>query len=81
MNEDALERRYQERLEERIISRISEIRNISLEQAMCIDYDSKLAKEIHLGTFGIQYVDYKILAEQICSLDEIKEAVMDRFPF
>lgn len=66
MNENVLEKLYQERLEERIISRISEIQNISLEQAMDIYYSSNLSREINLGTYGIQYMDYKILAELIC---------------
>lgn len=66
MNENVLEKLYQERLEERIISRISEIQNISLEQAMDIYYGSNLSREINQGTYGIQYMDYKILAELIC---------------
>lgn len=66
MNENVLEKLYQERLEERIISRISEIQNISLEQAMDIYYGSNLSREINQGTYGIQYMDYKILAELVC---------------
>ncbi len=66
MNENVLEKLYQERLEERIISRISEIQNISLEQAMDIYYGSNLSREINQGTYGIQYMDYRILAELIC---------------
>lgn len=66
MNENVLEKLYQERLEERIISRISEIQNISLEKAMDIYYSSNLSREINQGTYGIQYMDYKILAELIC---------------
>lgn len=66
MNENVLEKLYQEHLEERIISRISEIQNISLEQAMDIYYGSNLSREINQGTYGIQYMDYKILAELIC---------------
>lgn len=66
MNGNVLEKLYQERLEERIINRISEIQNISLEQAMDIYYSSNLSREINQGTYGIQYMDYKILAELIC---------------
>lgn len=66
MNENVLEKLYQERLEERIMSRISEIQNISLEQAMDIYYSSNLSREINQGTYDIQYMDYKILAELIC---------------
>ena len=63
---DILGKLYQERLEERIINRISEIQNISLEQSMDIYYSSNLSWEINLGTYGIQYMDYKILAELVC---------------
>ncbi|MCF0221719.1 MAG: hypothetical protein HUK19_05455 [Fibrobacter sp.] len=66
MNECLLERIYQERLEERIISRIAEIKQISLEQAMDIYYTNKLSKDINRGVFGVQYMDYKILADLIC---------------
>ena len=54
---------YQENLEERLIPYIAEQQNISLEDAMDIYYHSKLAEKIHQGTEGIQYLDYKVLAE------------------
>jgi len=63
MREEILEQIYQENLEERIISRLAEEKNISLENAMDIYYNSKLADKIHLGEDGIQYLDYKVLVE------------------
>jgi len=52
VSEDVLERVYQESLEERIISYLSEEENISLEEAMNIYYNSKLANRIHQGEYG-----------------------------
>lgn len=63
MDGDALERVYQEGLEERIITYLSEQKGFSLEQAMNIYYNSKLADKIHRGSEGIQYLDYKVLAQ------------------
>ena len=57
MNGDVLERVYQESLEERIISYLAETEKISLEKAMNIYYNSKLAGKIHEGEYGIQYLD------------------------
>ena len=47
MDGEALERFYQESLEERIIAYLSKLRNISLEEAMNIYYHSRLADKIH----------------------------------
>lgn len=63
MSDDALEKTYQESLEERLISYLAEKEHISLEQAMDLYYRSSLAEKIHEGTYGIQYLDYKVLAE------------------
>lgn len=63
MREDILEQIYQENLEERIISRLAEEKNISLENAIDVYYNSKLADKIHQGEDGIQYLDYKVLVE------------------
>ena len=59
------ERIYQEYLEEDIISYLAKIHNISLEKAMDLYYNSQIAEKIHQGKYGIQYLDYKILAEMI----------------
>ena len=63
MNGDILEKYYQERLEERLISYLATQNNISLEKAMDIYYHSNLAQQIHEGTYGVQYLDYKVLAQ------------------
>ena len=36
---------------------------ISLEEAMQVYYSSKLSDKIHSGTEGVQYLDYKVLAQ------------------
>ncbi len=61
MSEEALERFYQEGLEERLISNIAKEKGISLEDAMDIYYRSKLAQKIYDGKGGVQYLDYRVL--------------------
>ena len=63
MDETILEQTYQENLEERLIAYIAEQSGFSLETAMNVYYHSKLADKIHQGTEGIQYLDYKVLAD------------------
>ena len=63
MSEDILEQVYQENLEERIITCLAKEKDLSLEKAMDIYYSSNLANKIHRGDEGIQYLDYKVLAE------------------
>lgn len=63
MNGETLEKFYQESLDERLIRRIAEEKNISLEEAMDFYYQSRLADEIYDGKYGIQYLDYKVLAQ------------------
>ena len=71
MNDEALEKNYQERLEERVISYIAEKQNIQLTDAMDLYYKSKLADKIAQGQYGIQYLDYKVLGQMILeSFDE-----------
>ena len=60
---NVLEKVYQERLEERIIARLAEVKKCSLEQAMDLYYRSKLADKVHRGKDGIQYLDYKVLVQ------------------
>ncbi len=69
MSEDVLEKVYQEELEERIISYLAEKESISLEKAMNIYYNSKLANRIHRGEYGIQYLDYKVLVQILCETE------------
>ena len=56
---------YKERLEERIIAYLSEIKSISVEQAMDAYYRSRLATQIANGLYGIENMDYKYLAEDL----------------
>lgn len=63
MDDEVLEQVYQENLEERLISYISKENGISLEKAMEIYYGSKLSDKINQGKEGMQYLDYKVLAE------------------
>ncbi|MBO7059924.1 MAG: hypothetical protein II892_02635 [Fibrobacter sp.] len=63
VDEDVLEKVYQERLEERIIAHLAQVKNCSLEQAMDLYYRSKLADKVHQGKDGIQYLDYKVLVQ------------------
>ena len=60
MNDEALEKNYQERLEERVISYIAEKQNIQLTDAMDLYYKSKLADKIAQGQYGIQYLDNQV---------------------
>lgn len=63
MDDKVLEQIYQEGLEERIISYLADSNGISLENAMAIYYSSNLADKIHEGREGVQYLDYKVLAD------------------
>ena len=72
MKEDVLEKVYQENLEERIISFLSEIKGISLEKAMQLYYGSKLADKIHRGEYGVQYLDYKVLVQILLETEHIE---------
>ncbi|MBR5970566.1 MAG: hypothetical protein IK016_09520 [Lachnospiraceae bacterium] len=63
MDENTLEKVYQENLEERIIGHLAESKGLSYETAMDVFYHSRLAEMIHSGTEGIQYLDYKVLVE------------------
>ena len=63
MDGEVLEKIYRENLEERIISHLAAIKQISLETAMDIYYHSRLADKIYQGAEGIQYLDYKVLVQ------------------
>ena len=69
MDGDVLEKVYQENLEERIIAYLAEQKGISLEKAMNIYYNSKLADRIQRGIEGIQYLDYKVLVQILCDTE------------
>ncbi len=63
MNEETLESVYLENLEERIIAYLAKICDFSYEKAIDLYYSSKLSDKIYLGKDGIQYLDYKVLAQ------------------
>ncbi len=70
MDEETLERVYQENLEEKIIACLSETKDIPLETAMDVYYHSKLADKIHKGVEGIQYLDFKVLVQILCETEQ-----------
>lgn len=63
MDDAKLEEIYQEKLEERIISTLTEKYSLDYQAAMNIYYNSQLAEKIHEGKYGIQYLDHKVLVE------------------
>lgn len=63
MNEEILESVYQENLEERIIAYLAQICDFTYEKAMDLYYSSRLSDKIYLGKNGIEYLDYKVLAQ------------------
>ncbi|MDE7286721.1 MAG: hypothetical protein K2N55_07765 [Lachnospiraceae bacterium] len=70
MDGDIIEKVYQENLEERIITYLSDTKGISLESAMDIYYHSVLAGKIHNGVEGVQYLDYKVLVQILCETEK-----------
>ena len=64
-NEKNIDYIYKQNLEESIIEYLSKERNLELRQAMDIYYHSRLAKEIEQGTYGIDNMDYKYLAQDL----------------
>ena len=62
-DELVLEKMYQEALEESLISHIAQKKKLSLEDAMDKYYNSRLSGKIHEGLYGVQYLDYRNLAE------------------
>ena len=58
-----LEKMYQESLEESLIGHIAQRKKLSFEDAMDKYYNSKLSVKIHKGLYGVQYLDYRNLAE------------------
>ena len=60
-----LEEIYIQSLEINLIEYLSIQLQINNREAMRIYYQSKLCQQIHEGRFGIQYLDYKYLAEDL----------------
>jgi hypothetical protein len=63
MDENVLEEMYQEKLAERLIEYLSEKCGLDYQKAMDVYYKSKLADKIYEGKYGVQYLDYKVLAD------------------
>ena len=63
MSDDTLEKVYRVNLEEKLISFLSERFGLDPSQAMELYYGSRLAEKIGKGTYGVQYLDHKVLAE------------------
>lgn len=42
---------------------------MSLEEAMKVYYSSRLANKIHKGSYGVQYLGYKVLAQILCETE------------
>ena len=63
MDGNKLESVYKENLEERIMLYLTETEDISYEESMEIYYGSKSAEKIQERREGIQYLDYKVLAD------------------
>ncbi len=60
-----LEEVYKQNLENDIINSLSEIKQIDLRKAFDIYYSSKLAVQISEGSYGIENLDAKYLAEDL----------------
>lgn len=64
-NQIELKKVYLRNLEESIIARISEVKEIDMDAAMHIYYSSRLSGEIERGIDGIEYLDYKNLVDDL----------------
>ena len=58
-------KRYKERLEEKIIFCLADRNGLELEKAMDIYYNSRLASLIESGAYGIQYLDFRVLTDEL----------------
>ena len=65
MSEDKLEDFYKERLEEKIIFCLADRKGLELEKAMDIYYNSRLASLIESGAYDIQYLDFRVLTDEL----------------
>jgi hypothetical protein len=60
-----LEDIYLQSLEINLIEHLAERLQIDNREAMNIYYNSKLCQQIHEGSYDIQYLDYKYLADDL----------------
>lgn len=65
VNKQQLEDIYKQNLENEIINIISAKKNIELRKAFDIYYSSRLAEQIENGSYGIENLDAKYLAEDL----------------
>ena len=65
VDKKTLEEVYKQNLENDIINAISEIKGIDLRKTFDIYYSSKLAEQISNGSYGIENMDAKYLAEDL----------------
>ena len=56
---------YKQNLEDNIITQVAKIKNISLRDALNIYYKSRLARQINDGSYGIENMDFKYLANDL----------------
>ena len=60
-----LEEVYKQNLEDDIINAVSEMKRIDLRKAFDIYYSSRLAEQVEKGSYGIENMDAKYLAEDL----------------
>ena len=65
VDKKTLEEVYKQNLENDIINAISEIKGIDWRKAFDIYYSSKLTEQISNGSYGIENMDAKYLAEDL----------------
>lgn len=65
VNRKKLEDVYKQNLENDIINAIAEMKKIDLRKAFDIYYSSRLAEQISDGSYGIENMDAKYLAEDL----------------
>ena len=65
INKDELDEFYKQNLEADIIGAISDMKGIDLRKAFDIYYSSKLARQVENGSYGIENMAPKYLAEDL----------------
>ena len=72
-NQKELEKFYIQTLDNDIIGYLAEKQNLDIRLAMDIYYKSLLCDQIHKGENGVQYLDYKYLAEDLIENELFKK--------
>ena len=60
-----VENSYKKRLEEKIIFCLADRKGLELEKAMDIYYNSRLASLIESSAYGIKYLDFRVLTDEL----------------